>query len=165
MSEFTEPDKKVVSAIEAMDDTTAVRILTDLSGPRWRNAAAECQWSPDLARALCNEIGVTPAADKSSPGDVARTAVQLFAHDPDLRAPITAMIRNPAPSRFALDPVSGTMLATFALLAIQSHIEISRDKHGQWEFRFKKTPSKDSLVAPLLKKLISLISGGPPSTT
>jgi hypothetical protein len=58
--------------------------------------------------------------------------------------------------------VAGTLLITAALFALQSRIEFVRDKDGKWSFKLVKKPTKDAIVTPLIKKLISLIAGGPP---
>lgn len=162
MTDFTELEHDLSSAISSLDGTTAVRILAAVTRPYLRGPNIGVEWTPEMARGLCAELGVTPADAPASAGEIARQALLLLAQEPDKAGPILAMIRNPAPRQFAVDPVSGTLLVTFALFALQSHIEFSRDKQGKWEFKFKKAPTKSNVVGPLIKKLVALISGGPP---
>ena len=72
MSEHATPGGELTSAIESLDDATAVRILANLCGPRLRSATAEPQWTPDLARALCAETGAAAAAGQTPAGNLAR---------------------------------------------------------------------------------------------
>jgi hypothetical protein len=152
------------AAIEALDDQAAMRILAAVTR-RPRAFSRDEPMTTEAVQALCAEWSVTPVAVPAPAGEIARQALLVLMHDPDLRGPILAMIRNPEPRQFALDPVSGTLLITFALFALQSHVEFSRDKQGRWEFKFKKAPSKERVAGPLIRKLIALISGGPPKTT
>ena len=165
MTDFTGTAHDLTASISSLDDGSAVRILAAMTRPHLRDADSGGAWTPESAHALCVELGVTPADTPASAGEIARHTLLLLAGEPDKGGPIAEMIRNPAPQRFAVDPISGTLLVTFALFALQSHVEFSRDKQGKWEFKFKKTPSKSSVVGPLIKKLVALISGGPPTAS
>lgn len=163
MADFTETERDLTSAFALLDDNTAVRIFAAVTRPHLSDADTSEVWTPETARALCAGLGVRPAATPTSAGEIARQALLLLAQESDKAGPIVAMIRSPARRQFTVDPVSGTLLVTLALFALQSHVEFSRDKQGKWEFKFKKTPTKSNVVGPLIKKLVALISGGPPS--
>ena len=98
------------------------------------------------------------------PGELARQSLLLLSQDEEYRAPILMLIHAPAQARsYAFDPVSGTLLISAALFVLQTHIDIRRDNEGRWTFKFIKKPTKDSIITPLVTKLIALISGGPPT--
>ncbi len=160
MPDNTSNSTSLTDAITALDDAAALRVLSLATGPGLRNDPLE--WSPDLASALRDHFAPPAADSPAPPADLARTALLALAADPQHTGPLRALIAGPPPQRFALDPVSGTLLITAALFALQSHIEIERDSEGRWTFKFKKEPTKDSLIAPLIKKLAALISGSPP---
>ena len=75
--------------------------------------------------------------------------------------PIRVMIDGPSAQRL-LDPISSAAVAVAVLFALQTHIEFERSKDGKWSFRFEKKPTSDAILKPIITKLISLISGGPP---
>ena len=152
----------LASRIGGLDDRSAVRILHAIAQPKLRAAGSEPVWTPDLGRALCAEFDVPAASVAAEPGELARQTLMLLAEDPANAEPIAALVSGPAPERFDLGAVSGTLLITAVLFALQSHIEFERDKQGHWSFKFKKTPTKDSIITPLIRRLVSLISGGPP---
>ncbi len=109
-----------------------------------------------MGRALCAEFEVPAASAAAEPGELARQTLRLLAEDPAHAEPIAALVSGPAPERFDLGAVSGTLLITTVLFALGSHIEFERDKQGYWSFKFKKTPMKDSVIMPLIRKLVSL---------
>ncbi|UCC30162.1 MAG: hypothetical protein JSU86_18430 [Phycisphaerales bacterium] len=49
------------------------------------------------------------------------------------------------------------------MFALQSHIEITRDQDDRWTFKLLNKPTKDAMISPLIKKLIVLVCGGPPT--
>ena len=165
MTDFAGAEHDLTLAVSALDDEAAVRILAAVVRVHRRGTDTGEERAHESARALCEELRVAPLDIPASAGEIAREALLLLAQEPDKSGPIGAMIRNPVAQRFGLDPVSGTLLITFALFALQSHVEFSRDKEGHWEFKFKKVPSKGNVVGPLIKKLAALISGGPPSSS
>lgn len=159
------------SQIEALDDAAAVRVLTAATRPILRAAPEPPAWSPELAQALAAEANLTPAGTPAGRGELARQALLALAVDPDHpdqpnpehAEPIAALIPRPAARQLAMGPVGGTLLITCALLALKTHVEFGRNPDGTWYFKVKKTPTKDSLLTPLLKKLIAMITGGPPT--
>ena len=159
---MTPNDASMANRIGGLDDRSAVRILQAVAQPKLRAAGSEPVWTPELGRALCAEFDVAAASVAAEPGELARQTLLLLAEDPANVEPIAALISGPAPERFDLGVVSGSVLITAVLFALQSHIEFEADSQGHWSFKFKKTPTKDSVVTPLIRKLVSLISGGPP---
>ena len=153
---------EVVAQIAALDDAAALAVLQAVTKPHLRDESARADWTPDLARALCDGLEAAPAAAAPPPGEIARAALRLLAEDPDRSGPIAALIRNPGPKTFALDPFTGTLLVSAVLFVLKSHVQIERDKQGRWSFQFRSKPATTAQIAPLLKKLVSLIAAGPP---
>ena len=147
--------------IKTLDDPTAMRVLEAMIGPRIDAGEAPLEWSPELGQGISRQLDVSGDAPADS-GELARQTLLLLYQDPQNREAITAIIKNPPPQRFAIGVVGGTILITAALFALQSHIEFGRDKDGQWYFKFKKEPTRDAILTPLIQKLLALISGGPP---
>lgn len=161
MADDPSTDTPLAETISALDDAKAVRLLDSATRAGWRDDALK--WSPELGRALREHFGPPAPESAASRGELARGALLALAADPQHAEPIRALIAGPAPTRFALDPVSGTLLISAALFVLQSHIEIERDKQGRWTFKFKKEPTSESLLKPLIQKLVALIVGGPPT--
>ena len=147
--------------IRTLDDSTAMRVLETMIRPRIDAGEASLEWSPELGQGIARQLDVSGDAPADS-GELARQTLLLLYQDPQYRGPITAIIKNPPPQRFFLGMVGGTILITAALFALQSHIEFGFDKERRWYFNFKKEPTKDSILTPLIQKILALISGGPP---
>ncbi len=149
--------------IGELDDAAAVRLLDAVIKPR--ELAGECtlEWTPDLGSALRDEFDVPDATAAAPQAEVARQTLALLACDERYAGPIESLINHASSGQmrsFALDPVSATVLMSAALFALQSHIEITRDKEGRWTFKFIKKPTDSAMITPLIKKLVGLISGG-----
>jgi hypothetical protein len=89
---------------------------------------------------------------------VAKAALALLAADPAMTPDLDALIDNPPVEDFA-DPVT-LGIGVAALIILQSHIKIERDKAGKWMFKFEKKPMSDALLKQLISKLGGWISGG-----
>jgi len=155
-------DSPLASEIAALDERNAVRILQAVARSNLASAAPQPVWEPDLGQALCTQFGVSSATSPAAPGDLARHALLLMADDPAYAQPISLLIKGPSSERFDLGTVTGPFLIIASLFALQSTIHIARDKQGRWTFEFTKKPTNDSVITPLIRKLVELISGGPP---
>jgi len=85
--------------------------------------------------------------------------LQLLAEDPEQRAAFTALIQGPAAKSFSPE---GLLLAgTAALIALQSHLKIQRDKNGKWQFTFEAKPTPPALLKLLVEKLLAWFAAHP----
>ena len=89
-------------------------------------------------------------------GEAARQALMLLVRDERFSGPIEAMLKGPAPERMAFGPVGLTLLSAGILLALQTHFKFERDKDGRWSVKIEKKATSSALLAPLVKKLMSI---------
>lgn len=145
--------------IRELSDNSALNILEVLAQAQ-KNQPATVSPSADMADALNNFLQTESNSDiELSGGESARYALELMADDTPHTDPVNAMVNGPSPERMGLEPVSGTLLAAGILIALQTHVKFERDKEGRWSLKLEKKPSRDGLIAPLLKKLLSLLPG------
>ena len=144
--------------IAALDDATAQRLLTTVARARLRNGATLLEPSAELGRAISDQLDIaTPAeVEPASEGEIARLALQLLAEDPSTREVIVALGSAPAPESFSFDAGTTVALSALVLVALQTHFRFHRDKTGKWSLTLEKKPTKDSLLKPLVQKLLSL---------
>jgi hypothetical protein len=141
-----------------LDDETAQRILSTMARAGQHSAAELLAQSSELRMALAEHFGVSPAATAAPPGDLARQALAVLAAHPQTRRAVEIMADEP-PERstsYYIDPF-GISLAAAALYALQTQVEISRDKAGHWTFKLKTKPVGGSAVKALVEKLISYL--------
>ncbi len=79
----------------------------------------------------------------------------------EYQRPLAAIMDNPRPVSFSLDPVVTTAVVTAALVVLQTHVRIERDKKGKLSVLIEKKPTKDKLLKPLVQKILSFIPSGP----
>jgi hypothetical protein len=139
--------------INSLDDPTAVRILGILA--RRSGGGLETELTPEIRRRLQEEFGIDPARDRPSEGDLARQALIVLAQDPETREAIAALIKGPAPQSF--EPVTTVVIVAAALIALQTHVRFERDAGGKLRLLVEKKPTKDTLLKPLVQKLISYL--------
>lgn len=75
----------------------------------------------------------------------------------EYRMPVKVLVTGPPSQRFSLDPVSTIAQVTAALVALQTHVKIERDAKGRITFLMEKKPTKDTLLKPLVKKILSFL--------
>lgn len=80
-----------------------------------------------------------------------------MAEDQSAREAIVALVSAPPPQRF--DPASTLAVTAAVLLVLQTHVRFARDKAGQWSLTIEKKPTTESLLKPLVQKLLSLFPG------
>jgi hypothetical protein len=139
--------------INSLDDATAVRILGILA--RRSGGGRETELTPEIRRSLQGEFGVAPAPDRPSEGDLSRQALIVLAQDPDTREVIAVLSKGPAPESF--EPVTTVVIVAAALIALQTHVRFERDAGGKLRLLIEKKPTKDTLLKPLVHKLISYL--------
>jgi hypothetical protein len=149
----------LTTALAALDDATAERILTAVSQQRLRSGAATLvPLTADLAQALGAASQVTPSAAPVPAGDLARHSLLLLAEDPALQPVLRAFLANPPAERFA-DPVTLLAVGAAALVVLQSSVKVERDAKGKWTFQFHKDPLSNSLLKALIEKLGGFLPG------
>lgn len=145
--------------INDLTDTSALNVL-DVLAQAHKDQPATLSPSADMVDGLRQFLSHEGHSDiELSDGESARCALAILAGDTSNADPVRAMVNGPAPQRMGVEPVSGTLLATGILIALQTHIKFERDKEGRWSLKLEKKPSRDGLIAPLLKKLLSLLPG------
>lgn len=139
-----------------LDDAAAQRILLTIARAD-EHSAEFIAHSRELRMALAQHFGVALAPTEVLPGDLARQALSVLAADGQTRRAIELMAdRPPERSTSYIDPF-GVTLAIGALYALQTQVEIGRDKAGHWSFKLKTKPLGDSAVKLLVEKLISYL--------
>lgn len=140
--------------IASLDDATARRVLATFA--RAQATPAETALTPELRQAL-QEFATGPetAAVSASEGDLARAALLLLADDPQQQPMLTALIEGPAPTRFGV--LETVAIVSAVLVVLQTHVKFERDKAGRWSVKIEKKPTDNSLLKPLVQKLLSFI--------
>ena len=137
--------------IDALSPAQVVRVLTAITRARVNRGTA-VDLAPDaaLVEGLAATADTVPDAAASAE-DVARASLLLLADDPTMAPALDGLIDNP-PAEDFLEP--GTVaLGAAALVVLQSHIKIERDKTGKWSFTFEKKAMSDALLKHLISKL------------
>jgi hypothetical protein len=145
-----------IDVIAAQDDATARRVLATVARARLHDGATPLEPTPDLGRALAEALDVAPPEQPVSEGDVARCALRLLAEDPSAREAIVALAAAPPPERY---DVTTTLTAAAVLLVLQTHVRFARDKAGRWTLTVEKKPTTETLLKPLVQKLLALFPG------
>jgi len=141
-----------------LDEPTAVHILMTVA-KRVENSESEIEWSPEISTALKNEFGDNAPTETAEKGDTARQALLLLSEIPEYQAPLTALINGPKTERFAPDLVTTMAVVTAALIILQTHVRFYRDKKGKWTLKVERKAASESLIEPLIRKILSLTKG------
>ena len=148
------PQFSMKDLIQSLDDATARRVLATFA--RAQATPAETALTPELRQAL-QEFAPAPetAAVSANEGDLARAALLLLADDPQQQPMLTALIEGPAPTRFGV--LETVAIISAVLVVLQTHVKFERDKEGRWSVKIEKKPTDNSLLKPLVQKLLSFI--------
>lgn len=140
--------------ISSLDDATARRVLATFA--RAQAHPTETALTPELRQAL-REFAPGPetAAVSASEGDLARAALMLIADDSQQQPMLTALIEGPAPTKFGV--LETVAIISAVLVVLQTHVKFERDKEGRWSVKIEKRPTDNSLLKPLVQKLLSFI--------
>jgi len=147
--------------IKNLEDNTAVNILNTIAQSRIRTGQYETEITPEITQALETTFDTSPSSETASPSDLAREALLLLAEMPEYQGPLSAMLSGPLTKNFGLDPVTATAVVTAALVVLQTHVRIERDKKGKVSVLIERKPTKDTLLKPIVEKLLSCIPQGP----
>ncbi len=143
--------------IDELSDGDAVRVLNTIAQMRLRSGAAAVDWTDQSREALQEASDMTPDDATAGEGELAREALRVLAQDEELRPGLEGLIAGSQPAKFGVGATVATVTAV--LVVLQSYVEVKRDKDGNWSFHFKKEPTEDSIIAPLVKKLLSWLPG------
>ena len=148
------PQFSMKDLIQSLDDATARRVLATFA--RAQATPAETALTPELRQAL-QEFAPAPetAAVSANEGHLARAALLLLADDPQQQPMLTALIEGPAPTRFGV--LETVAIISAVLVVLQTHVKFERDKEGRWSVKIEKKPTDNSLLKPLVQKLLSFI--------
>ena len=136
--------------IQALDADMAERLLKFIAADRLaRGQAAALTPDPELAAALAAEAGTAPDAS-ADPGELAKSALLLLADDPAMNPTLEQMLDHPPPESYGAATIA---VVVAALVVLQSHIKIERDKAGKWVFKFEKKPTSNSLLTHVIAKI------------
>ncbi|GBC60612.1 hypothetical protein DENIS_1569 [Desulfonema ishimotonii] len=147
--------------IKTLDDTAAANILNTIAQSRMRTGEYQTEITPEMIQALETAFDTAPSSETVSPGDLARNALLLLAEMPEYQAPLSALLNGPRSKTFGLDPLTATAVITAALVVLQTHVKIERDKKGKVSVLIEKKPTKDTLLKPIVEKILSCIPDGP----
>jgi hypothetical protein len=157
-------DRDAVGALKLVlekqnPDSNAISITAEQEERRFRLVLAEPGARQELeARA---SIQPAPAAgdDLARAGDLARAAlVYLAGQGGESRDDVEHALDRPE-TVGARDPIT-LVIVGLVVLALRPKIDIERDPEKGWKFGFKTEPLKDSAMAKVLGKLLSVISPG-----
>jgi hypothetical protein len=150
----------LIEQIENLDDPAAVRLLRRVAKEKAAAGAVETEVSPELAGALAVEFGVEPAETDATPGELARATLLLLAQDPAEETMLMdRMIGDDDRQILGVDPITATAAVTAALVVLQTHVRIERDKEGKWSFLLEKKAASDGLLKAVAGKLAGLMGG------
>lgn len=140
--------------IASLDDATARRVLATFA--RAQATPTETALTPELRQAL-REFAPSSevAAGSISEGDLTRAALMLIADDPQQQPILAALIEGPAPTKFGV--LETVAIIGAVLVVLQTHVKFERDKEGRWTVRIEKKPTDNSLLKPLVQKLLSFM--------
>lgn len=145
--------------LAALDDPAALHLLSAVARPRLRAGGLQTDLTPDLADALRDAFG-PPGPDRPADGDLARAALLLLAADPAMETPLAALLDGPQPERF--DAAETVALVVGALVILQTHVRFERTAAGKWKVLLDKPSTSDSLLKPLVQKLLAHLPGSGP---
>jgi hypothetical protein len=143
--------------IAALDDITAMQILDVVAKAIFMTEDYETELTPEMKQELEAELDISAQETSASEGDIAREALILLSKDPETRKSITALIEKPPPDRFGI--VTSVALVTAALLALQTHVRFERTETGKIKVFIEKKPTSESLLKPLVQKVLSFVGG------
>jgi len=140
---MTNSNDELAALIAALSDRRACSIL-----------AALARANQDRLPAVDSGALEQPLpASEDDRGDLARTALQLLANDPEYKDNLSVLIRGSSTERM-MDP--GTVLLTSgAILALQTRVRVEY-KEGKWSFIIDKKAAGDSALKPLIDRLVAL---------
>jgi hypothetical protein len=87
--------------------------------------------------------------------ELARLTLKLFAEDPRWAPLIRKLITEPIPHEAGQLFAAEAVLITALIVALQTHVKLQRTAEGRWIFSLEKKPTSQSLVASVIKPVLS----------
>ncbi len=146
--------------ISQLDDRSAIRILDRVLTGILDTTQPALELTPGLRQAFAAQSGLPPST-ACKPGDLARAALEFLAADPDLQPRILALAADAEPQQFDGGIISGVVVLTFALCALQTQAEVSWDAKTGLRVSLKKKSASDALLKQFLAKLAGFMPDKP----
>ena len=140
----------LAARIQALEPEVAEQILRTIAQHRL-SAGQPTDMTPyvALAETLAAEGTATPD-HAALTGDLAKTSLLLLADDHAMQPVLSSMIDNPPAVSFSFTALG---IGVAALVVLQSHIKIEKDKDGKWTFKYEKKPTDPELLKEVIAKL------------
>ena len=110
----------------------------------------------ELIEALRNEPDLN-SNEQINNGDLARSALLLLAEDPKHGDILNALVNGPPARQYEMTMAGTAAIIGGVLFVLGTHIEIKRDKKGQWSFTLIKKPTNPALLKNLMNKLLGFV--------
>ena len=147
----------MTDTIAALDDRRAQQILAVIARSRSASKAA-LDLTPEVQSALASSFGLAMAsAEQVSEGELARQALLVLAEERETGAAIEALAAQPVAHRDRFDFGSSIAVVTAAIIVLQTHLRIERDKEGRWIVKLEKKTISDAVLKEFVKKLLEFI--------
>ena len=138
-------------------DTNAISITAEEEERRFRLVLAEPGARQELEAGALIQPAPAAGDDLTRAGDLARTTLVYFVEQGgESRDDVAHALDRPEPVG-ARDPIT-LVIVGLVVLALRPKIDIQRDAQTGWKLSFKTEPLKDSAMAKVLGKLLSVIS-------
>ena len=147
--------------IASLDDETAARALKTFSAARLGEGQCQPQCTPEL-RAVLEEHFSSAGPDTTQPseGELARRALRVLAQDAELAEQLRTLASGSVAQKMTVDAAE-IGIVTAALVALQTHVDIERDKDGRWRLRIRKPSASEDLLKARAQAFLGFLGGGP----
>ncbi len=139
-------------SIQALNDDTAIRILTTIAQAQLRRESYQAEWTPEIRQALQEEVSYSPLDEPSAAGELARQALLLLAEDPEIGPNLEQLIEHPS-EKFGFEIEMAITVAV--LIALQTHVRFERKPSGKWKLVIEKKPTQKGLLKALVRGILS----------
>jgi hypothetical protein len=146
--------------ISSLDDRSAIRILDRVLTGIHDHVRPSLELTPELSHALAVQSGL-PSGTGCKPGDLARATLEFLSADPDIQPQILALALDTEPQKFDGGIISGIVVLTLALCALQIEAEVAYDAKNGLSVRLKKRAASDALLKQFLAKIGSFLANKP----
>ncbi len=144
--------------IAALPDAEAIRLVRLIGSAHVGAGDGTEGLTPAQQTALRETFDVAPPSpDTVSEGDLARTALLLYAQDPAHREDVAAMLDGPAPEHYGIG--TAIALTTAVLFILKTRLRFERDKDGKWTVLVESEPTSNNLLKELAQKLLGVSFG------
>ncbi len=144
--------------IEQLSDRQALGLLKQLSAALANMDGYETAWRPEIKEALKEALGAEPERTPASEGDIARMALALAAESPGAAQRIVVYMEDPQTRSFDAGATIGLIAAALVILQLRVNFKY----HGsKVDVEIDKPTASESLIKPLVEKMLGYIPDGP----